>query len=345
MRRALSALVLAAAGVFLPAASAHAQPRELASGPAPGRIVIQLLDAPTSERANPRARLYIIDNLAPGTTIRRRIKVSNLSQSAARVAVYPAAAAIGNGSFTDAPARTPDALSQWTTVSRGVLSLAPGAKAIEVVTISVPRNASHGERYAVIWAQAAAPAPAGHITLVSRAGIRIYLSVGAGGGPPTSFVINTLTAKRSASGQLIVLAQVRNTGGRAVDLSGKLRISGGPGGLRAGPFTARLGTTLAPGQSEPVTVNLDKRLQAGPWRASIVLRSGVTSRRAEAIIQFPSRAGPPLTVHATPVAATSSDPTMTRVLVLVLALFAAAGLFLVRRRRGSNRASGRPRGG
>ena len=346
MRRFLSALALLVAGVLAPATSAFARPQELASGPAAGRIVIRLVDAPISERADPRAHWYIIDQLAPGTVIHRRVEVANLSRSATRIAVYPAAATIGKGSFRGVPGRAPDELSQWTTIGRNVLSLAPGAKAMDMVTISVPRNASRGERYAVIWAEVATPAPAGGgVTLVNRAGIRIYLSVGPGGAAPTNFVINSLTAERSANGQPIVLAQVHNTGGRAIDMSGSLSLSGAPAGLpgRLGPFTAQLGTTLAPGQSEPVTVILDKRVPDGPWRAVIDLRSGLTQRRAEATIRFPGRAGAATSVNATPVAATSSrNLAMTGALVIMLALLAAVALFLARRSRRSARASNGP---
>ena len=343
MRRTLSALVLVVAGALAPATSAFARSQEPVSGPAAGRIGIRLIDAPLSEIADPRAQLYIIDHLAPGTVIHRKLEVTNFSPSAQSVAVYPAAATIGNGSFTGAPGRTQNEVSQWTRMSRDVLSLAPGATAIDGVTISVPRNASRGEQYAVIWAQVASRAPAGGgVTAVNRVGIRIYLSVGPGGLPPTNFTINSLTAKRLANGQPLILAHLHNTGGRAIDMSGQLSLSDGPGGLRAGPFNVLLGTTLAPGQSEPVTAALDKRLPDGPWRALIDLKSGLTDRRAEATIQFPSRAGAASSVRARPVAVTTHYLTSAAVLLTTLALLAALAVFVARRRRRPARAPGGP---
>jgi hypothetical protein len=84
---------------------------------------------------------------------------------------------------------------------------------------------------------------------------------------------------------------VRNTGARALDLSGELRLSDGPGGTSAGPFAVRLGTTLGPGDTSPVTIALDPKLPAGPWQAKLVLRSGTLEREATARISFPLQAG------------------------------------------------------
>ena len=81
---------------------------------------------------------------------------------------------------------------------------------------------------------------------------------------------------------------MRNTGGRALDMSGTLRLLAGPGGLNAGPFPAQLGTTLAIGAIEPVTILLDKRLPAGPWKARVDLHSGLVERHSQATITFPA---------------------------------------------------------
>src|ERR1700680_1500825 len=52
----------------------------------PGSVGVRLLDVPANAVTNPRARDYIVDNLAPGTTIHRRIVVSNTTTSAQHVA-------------------------------------------------------------------------------------------------------------------------------------------------------------------------------------------------------------------------------------------------------------------
>jgi hypothetical protein len=73
------------------------------------------------------------------------------------------------------------------------------------------------------------------------------------------------------------VAHVANTGGRAVDLSGTARLTGGPGNTSAGPFRAQQIITLAPGQSGNLTFGPPKSLPNGPWRASITVLSGLTT--------------------------------------------------------------------
>jgi hypothetical protein len=254
-----------------------------------GAIGLRLLDVPSAASLDPRARIYIVDHLAPGTVIHRRIEISNTTASGARVVLYPAAASLGKGSFLGAEGHARDELSTWTRVRPGASKLAAGGHTKAVVTIAVPRDTAPGERYGVVWAEVRSPAPAaGGITQVSRVGIRLHLSVGPGGRPAADFKINAVTATRSRDGQPIVIASVHNTGGRALDMSGTLRLGAGPGGLKAGPFPAKLGTTLAIGATEPVTIPLDEQLPAGPWKARVDLHSGLVSRHAQATITFPA---------------------------------------------------------
>jgi hypothetical protein len=290
----------------------------------PGSIGIRLLDAPNSERGNPRARLYIIDQLRPGTVIHRRIAVSNTTNKTVRPEIYPAAATIENGTFVGQPGKSRSELTSWIDVHTKVLTVAPATSAVDTVTITVPNTASRGERYGVIWAQVTSPP---HnpttVTIVNRVGIRVYLSIGPGGAPPSAFDIDSLTAKRSADHKPWVVAMVHNTGERALDISGTLHLDHGPGGLSAGPFPARLGTTLAPGDVEPVTIPLSRQIPDGPWHARLALRSGFTHRTAIATIRFPRNAG------ATTVDTPRGNPTPERWFVLAGALLAALLLLLV----------------
>jgi hypothetical protein len=127
---------------------------------------------------------------------------------------------------------------------------------------------------------------------------------------------------------------VHNTGGRALDMSGSLALSDGPGGLSAGPFAAELGTTLAPGATAPVTVPLDDAITGGPWTATLTLRSGELERAARAEITFPDAAG----ASAEPVAAENlpfaKDPdVVVPVAVGLLSVVGLLLLFLLWRRR------------
>lgn len=166
-------------------------------------------------------------------------------------------------------------------------SIAAGGSATALVTIRVPADASPGERYGVVWAEIRSTASAAGVNEVSRVGIRLYLSVGPGGAPAADFVIDSLTAGRSGNGQANVIASVRNTGGRALDLSGSLELLEGPAGLRAGPFPAELGSTLAIGTTGSVKIELGAEIPSGPWTATVVLRSGLVERSARAVLSFP----------------------------------------------------------
>ena len=86
-------------------------------------------------------------------------------------------------------------------------------------------------------------------------------------------------------------------------MSGTLRLAEGPGGLSAGPFDARLGTTLKPGDTAPVLVPLDKAIRGGPWKAVIEMESGVLKRKAEGMVTFPDKASsslPPVVAEDLP---------------------------------------------
>jgi hypothetical protein len=259
------------------------------AGPSAAGIGVRLLDVPIATAADPRARLYIVDHLHPGAVIHRRIEVSNTTAAKVNVALYASAATISHGEFLGAPGRGVNELSTWT-------SLRPAASAVSAhghiaadVTIAVAKDAPPGEQYGVLWVQTRTPAPAGGgIAQVSRVGVRMYLSVGPGGAPRSDFTITSLTPLRSSDGQPELIAAVRNTGGRALDMSGTLRLLDGPGGLSAGPFRANLSTTLAIGDAEPITILLDRRLPAGPWSARVSLSSGLLHRSAQASITFPS---------------------------------------------------------
>jgi hypothetical protein len=270
------------AGIILPASSPLA-------APAPsGGIGIRLIALPAATRTDPRARFYIVDRLAPGKSIQRRIEIINSTRSTANVVVYPAAASLRRGQFAFSPGHDRNELSSWTSVSRRVLRVPARTQISDTVTIRVPKNAAAGERYAVIWAEASSPAKRG-VRLVNRVGIRIYLSIGVGGALPTYFAIGSLTTQRSATGQPLVVATVQNRGRGTIDISGELTLTNGPGGIRAGPFAVTPMANLAPGYSARLTVRLNKQLPVGPWRAQLRLRSGLIQHVAAATIRFPSK--------------------------------------------------------
>lgn len=289
--------MLAALGAFLvflqgaPEVSSPAEALPAPGGmgdPRDGRFGIRLVEAPVARRDDPRARTGIVDHLKPGTTIARRIEISNMSGARLDVRVYPAAASISRHRLAFAPGATPNELTTWTSVDHRALRLPAYGSQIARVIIRVPDTASKGERYGVVWAEAGAAADAEHnVGVVNRVGIPLYLDIGPGGEPASDMQIDELFPARAKGGRPQVVARVRNTGGRALVISGSLRLSDGPGGLRAGPFSAADSVTLVPGDTAPVTVTLDQRLPNGPWHVRLTLKSGMITRTVEARLTFP----------------------------------------------------------
>jgi hypothetical protein len=308
-----------------------------------GAVGLRLLDVPVSGRDDPRAAIYIVDHLGPGGVIERRIEVSSTMPASTPVALYAAAARIGNGEFVGSVGRTADDLSSWTSVVPPEIDLLPGGRAQATVVIRVPADAAPGEQYGVVWAEVGTPSRAGSgVTQVSRVGIRLYVSVGGSGPPRSDFSIDALTAERSADGQPVVRATVHNTGGRALDMSGTLELLNGPGGLRAGPYRAALGTTLAIGDTEAVTIALDNRLPAGPWDALVTMDSGLLHRTGRATITFPASG------TSAPVAAartSSKEPYLAVAGVLASLASVAATLRSLRRHRRRSGIASEPKPG
>ena len=119
--------------------------------------------------------------------------------------------------------------------------------------------------------------------------------------------------------------RVTNTGGRALDLGGKVTLANGPAGLRAGPFTVVRGTTLAPGQTGTVTVQFPADLPNGPWSAEVHLESGMVTQSATVQVTFPDpgAAGRPVWVSAVTSVWGIAGSSMVLGLLVILGLYVA----------------------
>lgn len=255
---------------------------------APG-LGIALLQVPQASVGDPRARNYVIDAVHPGASFSRTFKVCNGTHQPMPISLYPDAAAISKGAFVLEPGRGRSELTSWITINPGAVTVAPGKSAVATMHLVVPIDATAGERYGGLVADAPAVGNGG-LAAQGRVAIRVYLDVTEGGEDKSDFTVDTLQAVRGKDGRPAVLAQVHNTGARALDMTGSLQLSEGPGGLAAGPFPAALGTTLKPGDSLPVVVPLDEAIRGGPWRAVITMKSGILERRAEGRLTFPDKA-------------------------------------------------------
>ena len=304
---------------------------------APG-LGIGLLEVPKATLKDPRARNYVVDSVKPGATFSRKFQVCNGTKDPLPVQLYPDAASIVDGSFVLANERGTSELTSWMSVDPAELTVPPGKAVVCTVRFTVPVDATKGERYGGIVAEA--PAIGSGVAVGGRVGIRVYLDVATGGAPKSDFTIDSLQGVRRSDGTPAVLAKVHNTGARALDMRGSMQLSNGPGGLSAGPFDAQLGTTLAPGDTAPVVVPLDKAIRGGPWHAVITMKSGLLERKAEGDITFPDKpdsVGPE--VKAVPVYEDRGVLVPIAigliVLLLLLLLLLFGGAFLRHRRVGS----------
>ena len=334
----LLSITCVAAGVLAPAAGAQAQTAQTA---AETGLVIRLKEVPADRKADPRANQYIVDHVAPGDVLERKIEVRNDTSSPMDVRLYAGGARVADGAFVpDDSGSGPGAeLSSWTTVTPESVSLAPGATSTATVRIAVPSSARGGERYGAVWAELpAAPSPAGGISTVNRVGIRTYLSVGGGDEPETRFSLPRFTPVRDESGRPAVDIEACNEDeSLAVDLSGSLTLANGPGGVSAGPFeSAPPAVTLAPGQCSKVTIAMSPDLPRGPWDATATLKSGPNSESASARITFPDEAGtssPPVEAKPREVTGTAGGRVALLLALLLLLVVLLLLWWLWRRRR------------
>jgi len=300
---------------------------------APG-LGVGLVDVPAGTH-DPRAQTYVVDHVRPGATLHRRYQVCNGTHAPMTVKLYAGAAVVQGGSFSVVEGYAGNELSHWITVTPATVTVMPGQRFLAAATIAVPSTATKGERYAALLAELPPRPGAGGVRVANRVGVRVYLDVGPGGAPVSDFRVDSLQAGRTPDGVPVVTAQVHNTGGRALDMTGALSLANGPGKLSAGPFPAELGTTLAPGDTEPVTVVLDKAIRSGPWTATLTLKSGLLTRRAQAQLTFPDAPGveaPPVVAKTLPLAKERSVHLAAGLIFLLALLLLVVGLLTSRRK-------------
>jgi len=296
VRRLLATcLLMAAAGALVPAAVAAAAPAAPAAA-APQGFGLRLIDVPAAAARDPRAARYIVGYVRPGSVIRRRILVVNGERRSGRFTIYSDAATITHGSFIGLAGATRSELTSWIRLSRSRVRLRAGSSAVERVTIRVPKLATRGEHYGVIWVQQRARTRARSgvaVNEINRVGIRIYLGVGRGGAAPVRYAVTSVTGTRTPKGQPELTVHVSNTGGQAVDVDGTVRLTAGPGGSSDGPFRSLNVISLAPGQSGNMTFAPPRDLPDGPWRAVVSLASGLSKENASATVVFSTSGGGP----------------------------------------------------
>lgn len=83
----VSGLLALTAVLGTPASASAAAPSPVSRAAPAGSIGVRLLSVPVAALDDPRARLYIVDHLHPGTVIHRRIEVSNGTASTRHIVI------------------------------------------------------------------------------------------------------------------------------------------------------------------------------------------------------------------------------------------------------------------
>ncbi|MGH3659942.1 MAG: hypothetical protein ACRDUA_25155, partial [Micromonosporaceae bacterium] len=159
-------------------------------------------------------------------------------------------------------------------------------------------------------------------------GLRVYLDVGPGDAPPPAFAIESLIPGRDKTGAPRVRARLRNTGTRALHVTGSLALVGGSAPVTAPPSSpVARGTTLAHHSTGDLDVGVDEPVGTGPETVTVVVDGGRVTRSATTTLTFPTAReswGSPVPIDA----ARSPAGTRRRASVVVGALvpLAAAAL-------------------
>ncbi len=247
------------------------------AGPA-GQMALRLEPSGGGVPTDPRERISIVASLRPGAALTRTVTVVNGTARGQHVELYPAAATIVSGTFLGSPERTPNDVTTWTTLSPSTVDLGPGASRPVQVTIRPPVRAAEGEQYAMVWADTTAPGS----DELTRAGVRMYLDIGHTPTPASDFAIGRIAPGPYVAGRPTVVVDVTDTGDRAVDIDGTVKLTEGPDGLSTAAIPISRPVTLAPHGAGQVTAVLDPYPPNGDWTAVVSLNRGLVGHEQTA---------------------------------------------------------------
>jgi hypothetical protein len=139
---------------------------------------MRIAEVPSEVQGTPFANAYIVFKLLPAKTYSEKIAVSNTTNSAMNVNLYPASATYVKGVFAPMEKVLPDGLASWTTVDPKFAKLPAHSEIVVTVTIKVPATAISSQQYGIIWAATSTSPNSNALGGVSRVGIRMYDQVG-----------------------------------------------------------------------------------------------------------------------------------------------------------------------
>lgn len=279
-RNLLALLALLASFVAASTTVVHADPVPQSTE----MIGIRLVDP------DPADPLYIVGSPSSGDRIVKTVEVSNSTMSRQTIEVYAGAATNQRGLFAVMDRGVTNRLTSWTSVSPSTLDVPSGQTRRATVTIDVPATAPVGNQYAVIWAQAKSVGGTGVVT-TGRPGVRSLVTVVEGSGQKADFQITKLTAQRDSAGRAVVVADIRNSGDRDLDLESLLTLTPPTSQTVVGTASSTPDRVLLPagGTGTLRFVLPDSAdLPAGPWTARVTSKAGVIERVLDDTLTFPA---------------------------------------------------------
>ena len=142
-----------------------------------GGLGIGLINIPKSLSGVENSDSWIVDRLMPSTTTIREAQVVNTTSKAMKVKIYPGAATNIDGNFKIENDDVTNLITNWTTVTPSVATIAAHSSKKILITIKVPAGAVDSEQAGAIWASVIT-GTSGSFTQVSKVGIRVITPIG-----------------------------------------------------------------------------------------------------------------------------------------------------------------------
>jgi hypothetical protein len=134
---------------------------------------------PARPTTNPQTSSWFVYQLDPGKKVKDTVAVVNLSDQEQRVRLYPVdAMTTSDGGFALKQKNEGDeGIGKWITLDEDEVVLEPGKRKKVSFTLNVPRKAEPGDYLGGIVAQPVTDSGEGNIKVVTRTGVRVYLTV------------------------------------------------------------------------------------------------------------------------------------------------------------------------
>lgn len=278
--------LLAAAAILLTANPAAADPSPVPSAPAapavpappttkPGSIT-WAVQASSQQGPDGRKAFSYVD-IKPGTVLHDYVGVTNFSAMPVTFSVY------ATDAFTDkngdyellAADKKPQDVGAWTAILKNSVTLAPGERANEPITLTVPSTATPGDHSGGIIASVTVDAKNSQGTTVKvdrRLAVPLYLRVAGPLNP--GLTIESVsshyhgTLNPIGGGAADVTYIVHNTGNIRLDLSQEVTVKG-LFGLKIASGQAKSLANLLPGATYQATVHLSNVFPLGPMSVDV----------------------------------------------------------------------------